>query len=57
MDISNISSIKSLIINRKIVHTPIKPCFFFMLILAEKSPEILPKHNKYFFISEFFALN
>ena len=39
MDIDNITSIKSLIINRKIVHTPIKSFFFFML-LAERFPEI-----------------
>ena len=27
------------------------------MLLAEKSPEIFPKHKRYFFISETFALN
>ena len=27
------------------------------MLLAEKSPEIFPKHKRYFFISETFAQN
>ena len=27
------------------------------MLLADQSPEIFPKHNKYLPISEFFALN
>ena len=41
MDMDNITIIKSLLINRKIVH-PFDTVFFFML-LAEKSLEIFPK--------------
>ena len=47
MDINNNTSIKSLIINRKIVYTPVYSCFFFML-LAEMSPELFPKQKEYF---------
>ena len=54
MDIDNIISIKSAIIKRNIVHTLILSCFF--KLLAKKS-EIFPKHERYFFISESFALN
>ena len=57
MDINNITSINSAIINKKIVHTPISSCFLFSMFLAGKSPEIFPKHKGYFFISESFALN
>ena len=42
MDIDNITSIKNSII---------------LMLLAKKSPEILPKHKEYIFISESFALN
>ena len=42
-------------INKKIVNTSINYVFF--MLLAEKSPEIFPIHNEYFFISESFALN
>ena len=54
MDIDNIASIKSSIINR-IDTYPFSPAFF--MLLAEKSPEIFPKHKEYFAISESFALN
>ena len=50
MDINNITSIKSPIINRKIVQT--HP---FCILLTEKSPEIFPKQKERFFISESFA--
>ena len=52
MDIDNITSIKSSLINRKIVHKIV----FFML-LSEKSLEIFSKRKGYFFISESFAMN
>ena len=47
MDIDNITSIKSFMINRKIELAPIQFCFFFMLF-AEKSPEIFPKQRDIF---------
>ena len=39
----------------KILKTPFNPVFFILLIV--KVFEMLPKHNGYGFISEFFALN
>ena len=54
MDIDNITSIKSLTINRNQKHTHIILSFF--MLLAEKSPIIFHKHNGYTFISGFFAL-
>ena len=48
MDINNITSIKSPIINRKTVHTPFNPVL--SMLLAETSPEIFPKHKEYFFL-------
>ena len=56
MDIGNITSINSLIINRKTVKKN-HLILLFRGVLAEKSPEIFPKHKEYFFISEYFALN
>ena len=56
MDINCINSIKSSIINRIIVHTPIESCFF-PLLLAEKCPEIFSKQKDIWFTSESFALN
>ena len=55
MDIDTITSIKSFIINRKIVNTFFNPVFF--TLLAKKSPKIFPKHKGYLFVSELFALN
>ena len=56
MDIDNITSIKSPIINRKVVHThPLNPVFF--MLLAKTFPQTFPKHKGCFFISESFALN
>ena len=67
MDIDNISSTKTSIIYSKIVHThthtyththtnthkfnPVSST-----LLAEKFPEILPRHKGNFFIAEYFAL-
>ena len=55
MDIDNITSIKSLIINRKSLTHPFNLDFF--MLLAEKSPKIFLEHKGYIFISESFALN
>ena len=55
MDINKIASIKSPITNLKIVHTPIKSCFF--MLLTEKFPETFSKNKGYFFILEYFAFN
>ena len=55
MDIDNITSIKSTIIKEKSHMHPINPVCF--ILLAEKSPEIIPKDKGYFFISKSFALN
>ena len=41
MDIDNIISVKSSIINRKSYTPPFNPVFF--MLLAEKSPEVFPK--------------
>ena len=55
MGIDNITRIKSPIIKKKIVHTPISSCF--VMLLAEKSPEKFPKQKEYVFVSESLALN
>ena len=55
MDIEIITSIKSSIIKEKLHMHPINPVYF--ILLAEKSPEIIPKDKGYFFISKSFALN
>ena len=47
---------KALYSTKKLFIPPFNPVFFFML-LAEKCPEIFPKHKGYFFVSEYFALN
>ena len=53
MSIDNGASIKSLTINRKIVHYKLYNCIHFILFFslslsAEKSPEFFPKHKGYF---------
>ena len=53
LNIRNTTEIKSIIINIKIINTFIQ--LFFMLSTV-KSFEILPKHNGYGFVLEFFAL-
>ena len=54
VNIYNINDIKSIIINRNIIHVSLKPIFF---KLATAKSEIFSKHNGYDFISEPFALN
>ena len=56
MHIDNITSIRSLITNKRVVNTHILSCSFFIL-LAVTSPEIFHKHKGYFFILEYFAFN
>ena len=48
MAIDNITSIKSSIINRKIITHPFNPII--LMLLAEKVSEINPKHKGYFFL-------
>ena len=48
MDINNITSIKSSIINRSLYTHPCNPIFF--ILLAKKSPEILAKHKRHVFL-------
>ena len=55
MNILNIINISRIIINTKIIHISIKPCFFILSI--DQSFEIFPKHNGVATISEPFALN
>ena len=50
MDIDNITSIKSSVINKKSYTHPFNVAGFFFMLLAEKSPELFPKHNGYFSI-------
>ena len=60
MNIDNIPSIKSPLINRNILHilhTLYKFDLAYFMLLDEKSPEIFPKHNGHFFIPESFASN
>ena len=51
MEIDNITTIKGSIINRKSYTYRFNPVFF--MLLAEKSPEIFPKHKAYFFFFYF----
>ena len=55
MNIDNITIINNIIINRKFVHVHL--ILFFSMLLDVKPFKILPKHNGYGFILEFFALN
>ena len=48
MAIDNITSIKSSIINRKIIRHPFNPVI--LMLLAEEVSEINPKHKGYFFL-------
>ena len=54
MDIDKITSIKSLVINTKIVNKSIYPFFH---AISWKSPGIFPKYKGYFSISESFTFN
>ena len=51
MNIFNIINISSMIINAKIIHIFIKPCFF--ILSADQSFEIFPKHIGVATISDF----
>ena len=53
MDINNITSIKSSIINRSLYTHPCNPIFF--ILLTEKSPEILAKHKRHVFYFRVFS--
>ena len=52
MDIHNITSNKSSIMNRKIIIHDVS-----FILLAETFPEVFPKQKGYIVISESFALN
>ena len=54
MNIDNITNIKRIITNRRIVHVSILSCF---IMLVTVKSYIFPDHNRYRFASESFPLN
>ena len=55
MNIFNIINCNSIITYTKIINISSNPCFF--ILSVDQSLEILPKHNGFVTISEYFALN